>query len=177
MPLILLCTEFIQNHRVERMWVEVNQRVNYPIKRVLNGLVNSEQVNMNDEVTRFAISWVTFRVCHSGCIQVIDSWNSHAVPGEKNNSSSIIFVHVHKISVLMNIALYEVLYHSCDNATVCDGNYFAFKLRPFLPFSREDFTNTDKVIYFAEQPILHVFCYESVPHYFFVLEYRQRTSK
>ena len=63
------------------MWVEVNLRVNYPIKRALNSLVDNELLDLEDEVTKFAISWVTQRVCHVGCKQLIDSWNSHFVPG------------------------------------------------------------------------------------------------
>ena len=41
------------------MWVEMNQRVNYPIKRALNSMVNDEQLDMEDEITKFSVSYVT----------------------------------------------------------------------------------------------------------------------
>ncbi|KXJ27882.1 hypothetical protein AC249_AIPGENE2896 [Exaiptasia diaphana] len=71
-----------KNHRIERMWVEMNLRVNYPVKRVLNSMVDDELLDINDDITKFAISWVAMRVCLVGCVQVIDAWNSHSVPGK-----------------------------------------------------------------------------------------------
>ena len=74
-----------QNHRIERMWVEFNLRVNYPIKHVLNSLVENELLNnIEDDITKYSISWVAQRVCHSGCRNFIDSWNSHFVRGTIN---------------------------------------------------------------------------------------------
>lgn len=65
------------------MWVEMNQRVNYPLKRVLNSLVNDEELDMEDEVTKFSVSYLALRVCSTGSRQVIDSWNSHVIPGTR----------------------------------------------------------------------------------------------
>lgn len=65
------------------MWVEMNQRVNYPLKRVLNSLVNDEELDMEDEVTKFSVSYLALRVCSTGSHQVIDSWNSHVIPGTR----------------------------------------------------------------------------------------------
>ncbi|XP_068683153.1 uncharacterized protein [Montipora foliosa] len=70
-----------QNHRIERVWLEMNLRVNYPIKKALNLMVNSELFNLEDEVTKFAVSWVTLQVCQAGSRVVIDSWNAHYVTG------------------------------------------------------------------------------------------------
>ena len=44
-----------QNHRVERLWPEVNQRINYPIKRVL---IEMESNDMENEVTKFCLSCI-----------------------------------------------------------------------------------------------------------------------
>ncbi|XP_068747843.1 uncharacterized protein [Montipora capricornis] len=71
-----------ENHRAERIWVEMNHRVNYPLKRALNAMVNNEEIDMEDEITKFAVSWVTMKICHTGCKQVIDAWNSHCIPGK-----------------------------------------------------------------------------------------------
>ncbi|KAL9965196.1 hypothetical protein ACROYT_G028964 [Oculina patagonica] len=71
-----------RNHRIERIWVEINTRVNYPIKKALNSMVNSDILDMEDGITKFSVSWVTLRVCHAGCGLVIESWNAHSVPGK-----------------------------------------------------------------------------------------------
>ena len=34
-----------QNHRVERMWSEVNQRINYPVKRILVQMEGSDEID------------------------------------------------------------------------------------------------------------------------------------
>ena len=60
----------------------MNARVNYPVKKILNALVNEENIDMDDEATKFCVSWVTSRVCHVGSLQVIDAWNSHSIPGK-----------------------------------------------------------------------------------------------
>jgi hypothetical protein len=44
------------------MWPEVNQRVNYPIKRVLVDMENNDEINMGEEVTKFCVSWVAIKV-------------------------------------------------------------------------------------------------------------------
>ena len=59
----------------------MNLRVNYPLKRALNEMVNNEILDMEDEITKFAVSWVALRVCKEGCRQVVDSWNAHHIPG------------------------------------------------------------------------------------------------
>ena len=56
-----------QNHRAERIWPEVNQRINYPIKRLLITMENNEEISMGDEVTRFCISWVTHHMGNEKC--------------------------------------------------------------------------------------------------------------
>lgn len=61
----------------------MNARVNYPIKKILNAMVNEEIIDMTDEVTKFCVSWITLRVCDIGRRQVIDSWNNHPIPGKK----------------------------------------------------------------------------------------------
>ena len=43
------------NHRAERIWPEINQHVNYPIKRVIINMENTEVTNMSDEVTKYCV--------------------------------------------------------------------------------------------------------------------------
>ena len=70
-----------QNRPAERIWVEVNQRVNYPIKQALNALVQLDQLNMEDDIVRFCFSWLTMRVCQVGIERCVLAWNHHPIPG------------------------------------------------------------------------------------------------
>ena len=49
---IIRSTLLFQNHKVERMWPEVNQRVNYPIKAALVELMDADALNVDDDVTK-----------------------------------------------------------------------------------------------------------------------------
>ena len=48
---------FHQNHMIERIWVEVNTRVNYPIKTILIRLEDSGEIDMDNPIHRFCTSW------------------------------------------------------------------------------------------------------------------------
>lgn len=70
-----------QNHCAERIWPEINQRVNYPLKRVLIDMENNEEINMGDELVKFSVSWVTIRVMEGAIKNFIHAWNCHRIPG------------------------------------------------------------------------------------------------
>lgn len=63
------------------MWSEVNVRVNYPIKAVLVELVDSEEINMEDILHLFCVSWLSIKVAFVGIELFIKSWNHHSIPG------------------------------------------------------------------------------------------------
>ena len=44
-------------------------------------MVHSEVLDMQDEVTKFAVSSVALRLCTVGCQQFLESWNHHSIPG------------------------------------------------------------------------------------------------
>lgn len=69
------------NHRAERIWPEVNQRINYPVKRVLVDMENNEDIHMSNEVTKFCVSWVTIHVMQDAINTFVQSWNNHRIPG------------------------------------------------------------------------------------------------
>jgi len=42
-------------HRVERLWPEINQRINYPVKRVLVEMEGNDEIDMTDDVVKFCV--------------------------------------------------------------------------------------------------------------------------
>ena len=57
---------FSQNLPVERKWVEFNTCVNYLLKSILNAMVNDELIHIEDEITKFCISWFVLKVADTG---------------------------------------------------------------------------------------------------------------
>lgn len=75
---------------MERLWVEVNCRTNFPIKRALVQMENEGIIDMEDEVTKYCVSWVTRQVAEVGLQYAVSSWNSHPIPGSVKKINYII---------------------------------------------------------------------------------------
>ena len=69
------------------MWVEVNARVNYPIKTVLVQMEQRDEINMNCDHEKFCVSWFTMHVTHVGTTSLVQAWNEHRITGRN------IFMH------------------------------------------------------------------------------------
>ena len=71
----------LQNHRIERIWPEVNQRVNYPIKGALVELVDAGQLDIDEELAKYCVSNLGLELSEIGISTVIEYWNAHRIPG------------------------------------------------------------------------------------------------
>ena len=52
-----------ENHRVERIWPEVNQRINYPLKHLLIQMEANQIIDMRHETVKSCVSCVTILIC------------------------------------------------------------------------------------------------------------------
>ena len=67
---------------IERLWVEINSRINYPVKQVLVEMDNNGDINMADSLHRYCVSWIAIEVLKIGA-ETICSWNSHTISGKR----------------------------------------------------------------------------------------------
>ena len=68
------------NHVIERMWVELNHCVTYPVKRILTSMNDQQLIDMTCPTTKFCVSAVLCRVCRIGMDRMNLAWNSQAIP-------------------------------------------------------------------------------------------------
>ena len=93
-------TPSTQNYVAERIWPEINSRVNYPIKLAMNDFVERNNIDLSDPVMKHCISWVTMHVSKSGVEHFVHAWNHHRIPGPKgcvpieNMNSTIRIQHI-----------------------------------------------------------------------------------
>ena len=80
----LLAVPVPQNHFVGRMWIEINGRVNYPVKACLVTLEERGDIDLDCPHQKFCISWFSIRVANIGTTLAIQAWNEHPIPGTVN---------------------------------------------------------------------------------------------
>lgn len=61
--------------------MEVNKRINYPIKKVVAEMVQSGDLNMEDTLHQYCCSWLLLHVSNVGASLFVESWNAHPIPG------------------------------------------------------------------------------------------------
>ena len=62
--------------------MEVNARVNYPIKNALRHMEQQGIIDTELEDTKFYTSSVALRVARVGMRQTVQAWNHHPIPGK-----------------------------------------------------------------------------------------------
>ena len=68
-------------YHAERHWVEVNSRVNFPLKRALTNMQHHDLIDMDCPVTKYCVSVMTGKLAQVGIQTHISSWNHHRIPG------------------------------------------------------------------------------------------------
>ena len=68
------------NLRIERWWVEVNHRVNYPIKKFLRDMEENGSLIYRNDTRWFIVGEFCRRFCEIGIERLVNSWNAHTVP-------------------------------------------------------------------------------------------------
>ena len=61
--------------------MEVNARVNYPIKNALRDMEQRGVIDMELECTKFYVSSVSLRVASVGMQRTVNAWNYHPISG------------------------------------------------------------------------------------------------
>ena len=72
--------------------MEINTRVNHPIKTALVKFENNSVFDMANETDKFCVSWVSCQVASYGLQVCIRSWNSHPIPGKLDVMKSDFFL-------------------------------------------------------------------------------------
>ena len=68
---------------VERIWGEVNARVNYPMKEVLIEMMENGDFLLDDELDKHCVSWFGIQVASVGIEIFVSSWNEHSIPSKQ----------------------------------------------------------------------------------------------
>ena len=70
-----------KNYLAERFWPKVNMRINYPVKRAMNHIIENEDLDISDEILKFCFSCVMLNSSVDAVNHLLNSWNHHGVPG------------------------------------------------------------------------------------------------
>ena len=61
--------------------MEVNTRVNYPIKTALIRMMENNDFSLDSDLDRYCVSWITIMTAAAGIELFVSSWNEHPIPG------------------------------------------------------------------------------------------------
>lgn len=61
--------------------MEVNSRINYPIKAALIEMEENQDINLDNDHTKYCVSWFTVHVANVGTTMFVNAWNEHRISG------------------------------------------------------------------------------------------------
>ena len=105
-------TASTHNHIIERIWVEVNHRVTYPIKRVVVEMEEQGRINICSPATKYCVSVVLQSICKVGLKRMIEAWNNHHVESQITFKLQLT---THLLSTLRNCLRQLLQFISTDN--------------------------------------------------------------
>ena len=73
---------YFQNSVIERIWPEVNHRVNYTLKRKVIEMEEDGQINLDHPHTKFCVSHILVNVSGYGLKFFVEAWNLHHITGK-----------------------------------------------------------------------------------------------
>lgn len=50
-------------------------------------MVEGEEIDMDNETTKFCVSWFAMQIVNEATTMFISSWNSHPIPGMFSNNN------------------------------------------------------------------------------------------
>ncbi len=118
----------MQNHTVERLWVEVNARVNYPIMAALIVMTERGEISADDPLCQSCVSWFTINVANVGVTLFVNAWNNHPIPG------GLLVMYWHNLQLelytcpkvwmarVITTERHTSVYNNRPPAHLCDGN-------------------------------------------------------
>ena len=66
---------------IERIWVELNSRVNYPVKSAFIAMAERGDIDVGNDLHKFCVSSFTIQVTSVGIELLVRAWNSHPILG------------------------------------------------------------------------------------------------
>ena len=110
------------------MWPEVNQRINYPVKRVLVEMEFNGEIDMVDPIVKFCVSWTTITVIQPAVLTFVNAWNSHRIPGFRGGVPNVLASHTVQLTRLLPSAVPTtsniVQLHQMQGGTLTEEHVF-----------------------------------------------------
>ena len=73
-------TRSTKSYIEQRLWPEVNMKINYPLKCAINHIAENEDLDISDEILTFCFSWVILYSSVDAVNHLLNSWNHYRVP-------------------------------------------------------------------------------------------------
>jgi len=87
-----------------------------------------EEIDMNDDLTKFCVSWVTINVLTPAIQKFVSSWNSHRIPGGNGGVPNVLARVSNETTPLQSASVpsvdYAVTLHENAGGTLSPEGYY-----------------------------------------------------